>query len=245
MSAARQVSGTSRTKTTIAFTVLCLGFAFASPAPYLLVGLDDMADVGAGLAEHYVDQPAGIRAVLLIHVVFSAVALALVPLQISTTIRRRWPLVHRATGRIAAGVILVGGLSGLVIAQVSYAGLSGTVGFSMLSIAWIGCLWRSVTQARAGNYASHKSWSVRVIALTFAAVTLRIWLFGYISVASIVAAVDFDQAFDQIYVVLPFLSWVPNLLVAEWWVRRTRQGHDAHGPFRLADSVLAAERASA
>ncbi len=29
---------------------------------------------------------------------------------------------------------------------------------------------------------------------------------------------DGDIAFDRAYLLVPFLSWVPNLLVAEWYL---------------------------
>jgi hypothetical protein len=33
-------------------------------------------------------------------------------------------------------------------------------------------------------------------------------------------------AFDRAYLLVPFLSWVPNLLVAEWYLA-TRERHPA------------------
>ena len=34
------------------------------------------------------------------------------------------------------------------------------------------------------------------------------------------APVDFDHVFDRAYAVLPFLCWLPNLVFAEWLLRR-------------------------
>ena len=47
--------------------------------------------------------------------------------------------------------------------------------------------------------------------MTYAAVTLRLWLIALIPVLG-----DFGSA----YVLVPFLCWVPNLLVVEWLLRR-------------------------
>jgi hypothetical protein len=52
---------------------------------------------------------------------------------------------------------------------------------------------------------------LRTFALTYAAVTLRLWLFALIPVLG-----DFGSA----YALVPFLCWVPNLLVVEWLLRR-------------------------
>jgi len=224
-SARLQVSPT-RTKRdrvpAVVFALLCVGIALGTPLPYVMLGLEELAEVGGGLAEHYAEQSDLMQAALFVHIIASGLALLLMPVQSSGSVRRRSPRAHRVTGRIAAAAIVLGGLSGLVIAQVSYAGWSGAIGFSMLSLLWLGCLVRSISEARAGRIASHRQWSLRVMALTFAAVTLRLWLFGYMIVASALGLGDVDEAFDQIYVLLPFLSWIPNVVFIEWYLRRSK-----------------------
>jgi hypothetical protein len=54
---------------------------------------------------------------------------------------------------------------------------------------------------------------VRNFSLTFAAVTLRLWL-----PASVAAGVPFDLA----YTVVAWLCWVPNLVAAELLLARTQ-----------------------
>jgi uncharacterized membrane protein len=157
---------------------------------------------------------------LFLHAAGSGVALVLTPIQASRSIRRRWPVAHRVSGRVSAVAIVIGGLSGLALAPVNYAGLSGTIGFGLLAVIWLFCLYRSITEARARRFADHRRWSLRVMALTFAAVTLRLWLALYIIGASVIAGTEVDVAFDQIYVWLPFLSWIPNLLAMEWFLSR-------------------------
>ena len=52
---------------------------------------------------------------------------------------------------------------------------------------------------------------IRSFSLTFAAVTLRLYLpIGIVS----------GLTFEQIYVATAWISWVPNLLVAELYLRR-------------------------
>lgn len=207
----------------VVFGLLCVGLAVGSPLPYLLIGIDTMAETGGGLADYYSDKSSFVRGSLLTHVAFSGIALFLAPLQVSTLVRRRWPVAHRISGRVSAAAIVVGAISGFVLASVSYAGWSGRVGFSLMSVLWLGCTYKSIAEARRGDLAAHGRWALRVIALTFAAVTLRLWLLGYIAVALSVSDSDFEQAFDQIYVVLPFLSWIPNLLFVEWHLRRSKR----------------------
>ena len=73
---------------------------------------------------------------------------------------------------------------------------------------------------RAGDVVAHRRWAVRAFALTYSAVTLRLWL-GVLMGAQIgLGGVDGDLAFDRAYVVVPFLCWVPNLIAAELYLRR-------------------------
>ena len=67
--------------------------------------------------------------------------------------------------------------------------------------------WR---QAVAGQYATHRRWMIRSLSLTFAAVTLRLML-PMIPLTGL--------AFVEGYRAISFLCWVPNLLLAELWLR--------------------------
>jgi hypothetical protein len=58
----------------------------------------------------------------------------------------------------------------------------------------------------------HRAWMLRNYSLTFAAVTLRI----YLPLAAAVLHFDFIPA----YRVISWLCWVPNLIVAEILARR-------------------------
>ncbi|WP_329246140.1 hypothetical protein [Actinoallomurus sp. NBC_01490] len=58
---------------------------------------------------------------------------------------------------------------------------------------------------------------VRSFALTYAAVTLRLWLVALIFVQlPFLSGPDPAQiARDNAYAAVPFLSWLPNLVIAE------------------------------
>jgi hypothetical protein len=63
---------------------------------------------------------------------------------------------------------------------------------------------------------------IRNFALTYAAVTLRLWLALLIAGQGVFATGQFDAgaAFTNAYVIVPFLCWVPNILVAELLIAR-------------------------
>lgn len=62
-----------------------------------------------------------------------------------------------------------------------------------------------------GRWSVHRRWMIRSWSLTLAAVTLRIYL-------PVVIITGLPFAFS--YQVVAFLAWVPNLLLAEWLLRR-------------------------
>ena len=54
-----------------------------------------------------------------------------------------------------------------------------------------------------------------------AAVTLRMWIGVLVTVQALPGGeFDFEAAFANAYAVVPFLAWLPNLVVAEWLIRR-------------------------
>jgi len=150
-------------------------------------------------------------AAIVAHVVGGVLALLLGPIQFVPAIRRRWPRIHRWIGRGYLGGIALGGVAGLWMAQLAYGGPVAQLGFTGLALAWLTASATALLRIRAGDVAGHRAWMIRSFALTFAAVTLRLWL-------PLLAVVG--VAFEPGYAAVAWLSWVPNLLVAEWIVRR-------------------------
>ncbi|NLR73712.1 DUF2306 domain-containing protein [Leeia aquatica] len=147
------------------------------------------------------------------HIFTSAVALLLGPLQFSQALRARKPALHRWLGRAYLGLgVLPGGLAGLLIARNAYGGMLSTLGFAALAIAWLYSGLRAYLAIRQRDIGTHRRWMIRNFALTLAAVTLRCYL-----PLSMLTAIPFEQA----YPVIAWLCWVPNLLIAERWLRRS------------------------
>ena len=148
---------------------------------------------------------------LTVHAGAASTALLVGPFQFLPGLRTRRPGLHRWTGRLYVLACLVGGLSGAVLAAGARTGLPSTVGFGTLAVIWLFCTSRAYDLARQGRIAEHRRWMIRSFALTFAAVTLRLYLpFAF------VAPVGYDNA----YRIISFDCWIPNLVVAEMLVRR-------------------------
>ena len=198
--------------------VSSIAIAVTAPLPYLTSSLTELAADGQEIAANYVHRPGWVRAVFLVHIVVGGVALLVLPLQLSTRLRDRVPAVHRAVGRLALGAILIAAAAGGVLAPFSRA--DEVAGFGLLAIGWFVCAVACGTTIRRGDVDAHRRWAIRTFALTYAAVTLRLWL-GVMMGAQALAGVESRLAFDRAYHVVPFLAWVPNVLVAEWLIDRS------------------------
>lgn len=143
-----------------------------------------------------------------LHLAGAAVALVVGPLQHNSRLRGRFLNLHRWTGRAYVLAVLFGGAAALWLAPVSQGGLPAHVGFGLLAVLWLLATGQAYRYIRAGDQDAHRRWMTRSYALTFAAVTLRIYL-----PLSQVAGMPFEPAYQTI----AWLCWVPNLLVAEWW----------------------------
>lgn len=181
--------------------ILCLGIA-AYSSKYLLNPPQT--------PEQALGNPLGVPW-LLIHIAGAATALVVGSFQFLPALRRGARPPHRWTGRLYVAGCLVGGTAGLVLAPGSFAGPIATIGFGSLAILWIAFNilgWRAAVQ---GRIPEHRRWMIRSWALTLGAVTLRI----YLPLVEV-----FDLPFLPWYRAISFLAWVPNLMVAELWLRR-------------------------
>ena len=152
---------------------------------------------------------------IILHVAGAMLAIIIGPFQFLEGMRKgRLLKVHRWLGRTYLIAVLVGGLAGLYMARLSYGGMTTHLGFASLAILWLFSGFMAYKHIRNKNLELHREWMTRNYALTFAGVMLRLWvpLFG-----------GFGMEFLISYMIIAWLCWVPNLIVAEWIVRRRRQ----------------------
>lgn len=169
------------------------------------IGAATDPELAAGFREH--------PALLYVHVFPSVVALATGWIQLVRRIRDRWPAAHRWVGRVYFGAIGIGGGSGLALAWFAYGGWITKLGFACLAVGWLVTSALALRAIRRRDVVTHRRWAIRSVALTYAAVTLRIY---------IPAALVSGQALGDVYPAIAWLAWVPNLTVAELFLRRAR-----------------------
>jgi uncharacterized membrane protein len=161
---------------------------------------------------------AGHGAALYAHAGGGALALLTGALQWITTSRSRRSRWHRMAGRVYVVAIGIGGVSGLAIALRAFGGPISRTGFAVLAVTWLASTAVAWGAARTGDWTTHRAWMIRSFALTFAAVTLRLW-------QPLLRASGLS--FEDAYHIVAWLCWVPNLLLAEWLIARDHRRHEA------------------
>ena len=192
------------------------------PAPsQMLWLLGTVASVGVALFSYRYLPRMGLRSpeilsnlfarpFLDLHVAGAATALLVSPFQFLKGVRARTPKLHRWLGRVYVAGCLLGAVGGFVLAFGSFAGPLAGVGFGGLAIAWFFTTAQGWRTAMARRFVDHRAWMIRSAALTFAAVTLRLYLPLFP-----LLGVDFIDGYRAV----SFLCWVPNLIVAELYLR--------------------------
>lgn len=133
--------------------------------------------------------------------------------QFSVFIRRSYPLVHKYTGWLyAAVVILLAGPSGLYMGIYANGGFISQVSFVLLAILWIVFTIIAVVKAIQGDYKAHREFLIRSFALTLSAITLRAWKYLLVFL--------FEPRPMDVYQVVAWLGWIPNLIIAELIIRK-------------------------
>ena len=142
-----------------------------------------------------------------LHIALGGLSLLVGWPQFSRKFRSKNLSIHRTLGKIYLISVMVSGLCGLYIAFFATGGWISSLGFGGLAMAWLFTSSAAYRAIRSKDIDSHERWMIRSYALTFAAVTLRIWL-----PVSMIAGMEFVFA----YRIISFLCWVPNLMTAEW-----------------------------
>ncbi|WP_332647350.1 DUF2306 domain-containing protein [Lysinibacillus sp. 54212] len=155
---------------------------------------------------------------LFIHIIFSIVALVIGPFTLLDRFREKNIKRHRILGRIYIIGIVFGGISGLYLAFYATGGWIAQFGFGFLSLFWLLTAYQAIVKVKINNILEHQRWMIRNYSLTFAAVTLRIWLLLFTLLFGF-------ENFNIGYGIISWLCWVPNLIFAEMIIQRKLKGY--------------------
>jgi hypothetical protein len=150
-----------------------------------------------------------------VHVFSSLFALLAGFTQFSKPIRISFPRVHRSLGKAyIVNILLITGPAGLLMAFYANGGTSSRLGFFILSVLWWYCTYQAWRSAVTRNFSKHRAFMLRSYALTLSAITLRIWKLSF---AHYLGLPPMD-----IYRMVAWLGFVPNIVLVEYWLYRER-----------------------
>ncbi|WP_445712878.1 DUF2306 domain-containing protein [Flavobacterium sp.] len=128
--------------------------------------------------------------------------------QFSNYIQRKNIKLHRISGRIYVGILLLlSGPSGFVMSYYANGGLFAQVSFMLLSIFWMLFTFLTLYFILKKQVIQHQKFAIRSFALTLSAISLR--LFKYLLVFFL------EPLPMDAYRIAAWSGWIFNLLVAE------------------------------
>jgi uncharacterized membrane protein len=173
-----------------------------------VVGNATLLDQGMDMYDlHY--QPWNI--VLFAHIITASMAIIIGPFQFFQKFRNKRLSLHRNLGKVYVSSIFISGLTGIYLSYFAFGGIFSKLGFLSLSLAWLITTYFAYSSIRKRKMKEHERWMYRSYAVTFAAVTFRIW--------SAVIGYSFDD-FQLGYTAAVWVSWIGNLAVIEYWLSR-------------------------
>lgn len=136
-------------------------------------------------------------------------------------ILRKYKPLHSLMGRIyVIDVLFITGPSGLIMSLYANGGYVGRTAFILLSMLWLFTTYKAYQLVREKDFISHKQMMMRSYALTLSAVTLRAWKWLIFVGAETFFALELPPR--TVYICVAWLGWVPNLLFAEYLIRKKK-----------------------
>jgi hypothetical protein len=131
--------------------------------------------------------------------------------QFSKLLLNNYNLMHKFIGKIyVVLIVFINFPTALIMAIYANGGLLAKLGFLTLDIFWLLFTLKAFLYAKRKNFLKHAKFMIRSFALTFSAITFRLWKPVLINL--------FMVENDKAYVIQSWLGFLPNLLIAEFLI---------------------------
>jgi uncharacterized membrane protein YozB (DUF420 family) len=187
--------------------VVVVWFLFYIWPPYL--GLDpsqSVVPIRQGVGVHY--------PLVVVHIALGTIALLTVVLQVWPWLRRNYPVAHRWIGRVYVfGAALPAGIIALLITPMA---LAPSLGTALGGVFWLVTTVMGYIRIRQRRYAEHRRWMLYSFAMALNVVWGRIFV-----VLLPLTPFNSDAALGHVFGAAPWIGWVINLVLVQWWLNRT------------------------
>jgi hypothetical protein len=150
------------------------------------------------------------------HVLVGGIILMVGLFQVYPKSHKRFPFTHRIAGYVyVMGILFFAAPGGLVMSLFIDRGPWVLSSFIVQSVLWFYFTATAFSRIRSGDVTAHQHYMWRSYALTFAAITLRVYVF--------ITSWSVDLTQPASYATIAWLSWVPNLLAIEWYIKTAKK----------------------
>jgi hypothetical protein len=157
-----------------------------------------------------------------VHFAAGGILLVLGGIQLISALRASYPALHRWIGRVYVTAALLAGLGGLAFIAIkgTVGGMPMNIGFSLYGVLTVLAAAQTFRHARMRRLDAHRAWALRLFALVIGSWLYRMeYGFWKILADGVGHTKDFSGPFDA---VMSFFFYLPNLLVAEAFIRARR-----------------------
>lgn len=172
----------------------------------------DYADEIPGIERRFAESPA----VTLLHVIPGALLLILGLLQFSPRIRDRHLNFHRWSGRVVVILAIFAGLTGLWIGVVLPYSSNERLPSAVFGALFLMAAAMGIAAIRRGDVARHREWMIRLYAVAVGIVVIRL-------VGPPIILLLTPTPFREIIGLTFWAGWGLSVMVAELWIRSTRE----------------------
>lgn len=199
----------------IALVILCAIGAAAATRRIVALGHAPTAGSSdlAVLDAHFVAK----ARITLLHIVPSLFFVLLVPLQFVSSFRRRYPQLHRWSGRVIMGLGVVIGMSALWLSAHPVGGVAegtATVFFGCFFLLALGKAWWHI---RNGRVELHREWATRMVAIALGVATTRPIMGVFFATRALTGLTP-----QQFFGPAMWLGLISTYLAGEVWINYTR-----------------------
>ncbi|MBT1689394.1 DUF2306 domain-containing protein [Dawidia soli] len=157
-----------------------------------------------------------------LHFAMGGIILILGSIQLIEALRVRYSAFHRWVGRVYVVASLLSALGGLtfIFIKGTIGGPPMDIGFGLYGILMLVAGIETYRHAAAGRYEQHRAWALRLYALAIGSWLYRMdYGFWFMLAGKLGHTSEFSGMFDRI---MAFFFYIPNLVVAEIFIRQRK-----------------------
>ncbi len=133
--------------------------------------------------------------------------------QFNSFILSKYKKLHKYMGYVyVLTVVFLAAPSGIYIGYYANGGWLAQLSFMLLGTLWLLFTIKAMIALKNRHVKLHREFMLRSFALAFSAITLRLW--------KVILVYLFHPAPMDVYQIIAWLGWIPNLLIIEYLIRK-------------------------